>query len=111
VVAKGLYTPNPTSLSAVSDWTLKHPFCFTVSVCVSVNSDVIFLFTDLRFRNHITDISAPPPFFTEKMSLKNWLIKIEKKNREEGELTSNKEQVEIMKSKRNPKLKKKSNVG
>jgi hypothetical protein len=52
VVATGPYTADLTNFSAVVDWTSKQQCCFTVSVCVSANCDVIFSPTELRFRNH-----------------------------------------------------------
>jgi hypothetical protein len=49
VVGTGPYTSYPTSLSAAVDWTLKQPCCLTVTICVSVNCDVIFSLRELRF--------------------------------------------------------------
>jgi hypothetical protein len=51
VVATGPYTSYPTNFSAAVDWPLKQQCCFTVSVCVSANSDAIFSITEIRFRN------------------------------------------------------------
>jgi hypothetical protein len=52
VVTTGPYSSYPSSFSAVGDWTLKQQCCFTVIVCVSDNSDIIFPLTELRFRKY-----------------------------------------------------------
>jgi hypothetical protein len=52
VVTTGLYTSYPTHFSALADWTLKQQCSFTVSVCISANSDVIISLRELRFQNN-----------------------------------------------------------
>jgi hypothetical protein len=53
VVATGPYTSCLTNSSAMAEWAFKQQCCFTVNVCLTANSDVIFWLSMLRFRNHI----------------------------------------------------------
>jgi hypothetical protein len=71
VVATGPNNSYQTNFSAVVDWRLKQQCCFTVRVCVSANSDVIFSPAELRFRSSAWVLTCTLFISTQSYTLKH----------------------------------------